>query len=113
MVKYQASGMDRTFSALADPTRRGVLLRLKEEPGLSVSELARPFSLKLPGMMKHLDVLSDAGLITRAKTGRTVSVNLSVGPMREAMEWLKRYEWFSTGSVGRLVVLLEREGGQC
>ena len=66
--------MDRTFSALADPTRRAVLLRLKEEPGLSVSELARPLSLKLPGMMKHLDVLSDAGLITRAKAGRTVSV---------------------------------------
>src|SRR4030088_2412307 len=94
MVKYQASGMDRTFSALADPTRRGVLLRLKEEPGLSVSELARPFSLKLPGMMKHLDVLSDAGLITRSKAGRTVSVNLSVGPMREAMEWLGRVVTF-------------------
>ena len=70
MVKYQASRMDRTFSALADPTRRAVLLRLKEKPGLSVSELARPFSLKLPGMMKHLDVLSDAGLITRSKAGR-------------------------------------------
>jgi DNA-binding transcriptional ArsR family regulator len=110
MVKYQASGMDRTFSALADPTRRGVLLRLKEEPGLSVSELARPFSLKLPGMMKHLDVLSDAGLITRVKTGRTVSVNLSVGPMREAMEWLKRYERFWTVSMDRLVALVEEDG---
>ena len=64
--------MDRTFSALADATRRGVLLRLMSEPGLSVSELARAFSLKLPGMTKHLDVLSDAGLITRTKTGRTV-----------------------------------------
>jgi DNA-binding transcriptional ArsR family regulator len=92
MVKCKASGIDRTFSALSDPTRRDVLLRLKEEPGLSVSELARRFSLKLPGLMKHLDVLSEAGLITRAKTGRTVSVHLSVGPMREAMEWLKRYE---------------------
>src|SRR4030081_544502 len=112
MVKYQASGMDRTFSALADPTRRGVLLRLKEEPGLSVSELARPFSLKLPGMMKHLDVLSDAGLITRAKTGRTVSVHLSVGPMREAMEWLQRYERFWTVSLDRLAVLVEEDGEQ-
>ena len=73
MVKYQSSGMDRTFSALADPTRRGVLARLMDEPGLSVTELARPFDLKLPGMMKHLDVLFDAGLITRSKTGRTVS----------------------------------------
>jgi DNA-binding transcriptional ArsR family regulator len=110
MVKYQASRMDRTFSALADPTRRAVLLRLKEKPGLSVSELARPFSLKLPGMMKHLDVLSDAGLITRSKTGRTVSVHLSVRPMREAMEWLKRYESLWTVSIDRLVALVEKDG---
>ena len=107
MVKYQTSAIDRTFAALADPTRRHLLLRLKDEPGLSVSELARPLSLKLPGMMKHLDVLSDAGLITRAKTGRTVSVNLSVGPMRDAMEWLNRYESLWTVSIDRLVALVE------
>lgn len=111
MVKYQSSRMDRTFSALADPTRRYVLQRLEDEPGLSVSELARPLSLKLPGMMKHLDVLSDAGLITRTKAGRTVSVHLSVGPMREAMEWLKRYERFWTVSLDRLVAFVE-EGGE-
>ena len=110
MVKYQASEIDRTFAALADPTRRHLLLRLKDEPGLSVSELARPLSLKLPGMMKHLDVLSDAGLITRAKTGRTVSVNLSVGPMRDAMEWLKRYESLWTVSLDRLVAFVEEDG---
>ena len=110
MVKYQASEIDRTFAALADPTRRHLLLRLKDEPGLSVSELARPLSLKLPGMMKHLDVLSDAGLITRAKTGRTVSVNLSVGPMRDAMEWLNRYESLWTVSLDRLVALVEKDG---
>ena len=101
--------MDRTFSALADPTRRNLLLRLKEEPGLSVSELARPLSLKLPGMMKHLDVLSDAGLITRSKSGRTVSVHLSPGPMREAMAWLKRYERFWTASIDRLVAFVEED----
>lgn len=110
MVKYQESGMGRTFAALADPTRRHLLLRLKDEPGLSVSELARPLSLKLPGMMKHLDVLSDAGLITRTKTGRTVSVNLSVGPMRDAMEWLNRYESLWMVSIDRLVALVEEDG---
>ena len=110
MVKYQASAIDRTFSALADPTRRRILLQLKDEPGLSVSELARPLSLKLPGMMKHLDVLSDAGLITRAKTGRTVSVNLSAEPMREAMEWLNRYQRFWTVSLDRLAALVEADG---
>jgi DNA-binding transcriptional ArsR family regulator len=112
MVKYQASAMDRTFSALADPTRRYVLQRLEDESGLSVSELARPLSLKLPGMMKHLDVLSDAGLITRTKTGRTVSVRLSVEPMREAMAWLQRYERFWTASLDRLVALVEEEGAR-
>lgn len=102
--------MDRTFSALADPTRRHVLQRLMDEPGLSVSELARPFSLKLPGMMKHLDVLSDAGLITRTKTGRTVSVHLVVEPMQEAVQWLNRYERFWTQSLDRLVALVEKDG---
>lgn len=102
--------MDRTFSALSDPTRRGVLLRLMSEPGLSVSELASQHSLKLPGMTKHLDVLSDAGLISRTKIGRTVSVNLSAGPMQEAMEWLKRYESFWTVSMDRLVELVEKDG---
>ncbi len=102
--------MDRTFSALADPTRRRILLQLKEKPGLSVSELARPLSLKLPRTMKHLDVLSDAGLIKRKKTGRTVSVHLSAAPMREAMEWLKRYERFWTVSLDRLAALVEEDG---
>jgi DNA-binding transcriptional ArsR family regulator len=112
MVKFKASDIDRTFSALADPTRRGILLRLMDEPGLSVSELALPFSAKLPGMMKHLDVLSDAGLITRTKTGRTVSVNLSATPMQEAMDWLRRYERFWTVSLDRLVALVEVDDEQ-
>jgi DNA-binding transcriptional ArsR family regulator len=102
--------MDGTFWALADPTRRAVLQRLMKEPGLSVSELAKPLSLKLPGMTKHLDVLSDAGLITRTKTGRTVAVNLSPAPMREAMAWLSQYESFWTVSLDRLVAFVE-EGG--
>jgi DNA-binding transcriptional ArsR family regulator len=111
MAKYHASALDRTFSALADPTRRGVLLRLMDEPGLSVSALAGLHSLKLPGMTKHLNVLSDAGLITRAKTGRTVAVNLSVEPMQEAIAWLNRYERFWTASLDRLSALVE-DGGE-
>jgi DNA-binding transcriptional ArsR family regulator len=109
-VKYRASAMDRTFAALADPTRRSVLMRLKDEPGASVSELAKPLSLKLPGLMKHLDVLSDAGLITRTKTGRTVAVHLSPDPMREAMAWLGKYERFWTASLDRIVTLVEGDG---
>lgn len=86
-------------------------MRLKDEPGLSVSELARPHALKLPGLMKHLDVLSDAGLISRTKAGRSVSVRLSTAPMQEAMEWLGRYERLWTVSIDRLAALVEDEGG--
>lgn len=110
MAKHKTSGMDRTFRALADSTRRGVLQRLMHEPGLSVSDLASSCSLKLPGMTKHLEVLSDAGLITRTKTGRTVAVNLSAAPMREAMAWLNQYERFWTVSLDRLAALVEEDG---
>jgi DNA-binding transcriptional ArsR family regulator len=109
MVKYKTSQIDRTFSALADPTRRHLLLRLKDDPGLSVSELARPLSLKLPGLMKHLNVLSDAGLIKRTKTGRTVSVEISAGPMQQAMAWLQKYESFWTVSLDRLATFVEED----
>lgn len=85
-------GLDRTFAALSDPTRRALLTQLSERPGLSVSELARPFAMSLPSVMKHLDVLSDAGLISRRKTGRTVACRLTPGAIQEAMGWLSRHE---------------------
>ncbi|MGO4674712.1 ArsR/SmtB family transcription factor [Bosea sp. 2YAB26] len=94
MVKYQEPSLDRTFAALADPTRRALLARLEGVDSVSVSDLARPFPVTLPAIMKHLDVLSDAGLITREKTGRTVSCRLNAAPMEEAMGWLRRYERF-------------------
>ena len=99
--------LDRTFAALVDPTRRAILARLEREDGASVSELARPFAIKLPAVMKHLDVLDDAGLITRSKAGRTVTVRLSPGPMREAVDWLRRYERFWSGSLDRLAAYAE------
>jgi DNA-binding transcriptional ArsR family regulator len=111
MVKYPESQLSRTFAALVDPTRRGMLARLEREPGLSITELARPFSLKLPAIMKHLDVLSEAGLITRSKAGRTVSVQLSPAPMKEAFAWLKRYERFWSARLDRLVGFLEEDEG--
>jgi DNA-binding transcriptional ArsR family regulator len=110
VAKQHSSALDRTFRALADPTRRGVLQRLIDEPGLSVSDLAESFALKLPGMTKHLDVLSDAGLITRTKTGRTVAVALSPAPMREAVAWLAQYERFWSASLDRLTALVEQDG---
>jgi DNA-binding transcriptional ArsR family regulator len=103
MVKYQRQ-LDRTFAALVDPTRRSILAHLERQDGASVSELAEPFRIKLPAVMKHLDVLANAGLITRSKAGRTVTVRLRAQPMKEAMEWLRHYERFWSGSLDRLAV---------
>jgi hypothetical protein len=57
--------------------------------------------------MKHLDALADAGLVSRSKTSRTVSVELTPAPMQEAMDWLQRYERFWSKSIDRLVELVE------
>jgi DNA-binding transcriptional ArsR family regulator len=59
--------------------------------------------------MKHLDVLVEAGLVTRSKLGRTVTVRLSPQPMRAALDWLRRYERFWSGSLDRLTVYAERK----
>ena len=106
MVNY-SERLDRTFAALVDPTRRAILARLEREESASVSELARPFAIKLPAVMKHLDVLDEAGLITRSKIGRTVTVRLSPEPIREAMDWLSRYERFWSASLDRLAAYAE------
>jgi DNA-binding transcriptional ArsR family regulator len=103
MVNYQAR-LDRTFAALVDPTRRAILTRLERAGEATVSDLASPFAIKLPAVMKHLDVLDAAGLIRRRKVGRTVTVRLSAEPMREAMTWLRRYERFWSASLERLAV---------
>jgi DNA-binding transcriptional ArsR family regulator len=108
MVNYQRQ-LDRTFAALVDPTRRAILARLEREDGASVSALAKPFAIKLPAVMKHLDVLDNAGLITRSKAGRTVTVRLSPEPMRAAMDWLRRYERFWSASLDRLAAYAERK----
>ncbi len=109
MVKQQPAELDRVFSALADPTRRALLAQLGDREAVSVSELARPFAMSLPAVMKHLDVLSDAGLVTRSKTGRTVTCQLNAAPMEEAMNWLTRYQIFWTRQLDRLQALLEGE----
>jgi DNA-binding transcriptional ArsR family regulator len=109
MVNNQDPGLDRTFAALSDPTRRALIMRLGEQESLSVSELARPFAMSLPAVMKHLDVLSDAGLITRTKTGRTVACALTAAPMEQAMDWLGRYQRFWSEQLDRLAAFVEEE----
>src|SRR5471032_279501 len=109
MVYYSPAALDRTFAALADPTRRALVARLSEADDISISELAKPFAMSLPAVMKHLDVLSDAGLVTRAKTGRTVACRLRAEPMEKANEWLNRYQRFWTERLDQLAAFLEKE----
>ena len=109
MVNYRAKPLDRIFAALADPTRRALVARLADNESLTVSELARPFPVSLPAIMKHLDVLSDAGLIARSKSGRTVNCQLTAAPMKSAMDWLHRYERFWSERLNRLAALLEED----
>jgi DNA-binding transcriptional ArsR family regulator len=110
MAKFEGQQqLDRTFAALLDPTRRAILARLEQDGSVSIGELARPFAIKLPAVMKHLDVLGRAGLITRLKQGRTVAVRLSPEPMEEAMNWLRRYERFWAARLDRLAAYAEAE----
>src|SRR5262244_2399970 len=108
MVNY-GERLDRTFAALVDPTRRAILARLEREDGASISALAEPFAIKLPAVMKHLDVLADAGLITRTKRGRTVDVQLAAKPLQSASAWLRDFERFWSPALDRLAAHAERK----
>ena len=85
--------LDDVFAALSDATRREVVERLLHGPA-TVTELAQPHGMSLPGFMKHLRVLEDAGLVIRSKEGRVVSCELAAEPMREAARWLAHNEQF-------------------
>jgi DNA-binding transcriptional ArsR family regulator len=109
MVYYTNAQLDQAFAALADPTRRAILDRLARAEGLAVTEIAAPFAVSLPAVMKHLDVLARAGLIERAKTGRTVRCTLRAQPMETAMQWLGRYERFWSRQLDALAKFVEEE----
>jgi DNA-binding transcriptional ArsR family regulator len=109
MVYYSTDRLNRVFAAVADPTRRALLAELEGRESVTISELAKPFAMSLPAVMKHLDVLSDAGLITKTKTGRTVTCRLTAAPMEQAMEWLSRYQRFWTAQLDRLAAFVEKD----
>src|SRR5437868_14090442 len=109
MVKYSDDALDTVFAALADKTRRGILETLSQGNDLAVSELARPHDMSLPGFMKHLRVLEDAGLIARSKEGRVVSCELSAAPMQAAAAWISRYEKFWTEKLDSLARYLYQQ----
>lgn len=98
--------LDATFIALADPTRRAILARLKAGDA-TVNELAAPFAISQPAVSKHLKILQRAGLVTRSSVGTSRPVRIEAGPMREAADWLEKYREFWERSYQRLDALLE------
>jgi DNA-binding transcriptional ArsR family regulator len=102
MVNYQTVQLDRTFAALTDATRRAILARLEADGPTTISDIAEPLPIKLPAVLKHLGVLEDAGLITRSKAGRVVTVRLDARPMKPALSYLQRYERFWTSRLDHL-----------
>lgn len=107
MVKYREH-LDATFSALADPTRRAILAALSGGQA-SVTELARPYSISLPAVMKHLRVLEGAGLVSQEKTGRIRRCRLAVQPLKQASEWLSYYRTFWENQLDALQRYLAQE----
>ncbi len=86
-----------------------MLEHLRRREHLTVSELARPFDVSLPAILKHLHVLSSAGLVVCEKRGRTVNCRLDSRPMKDAILWMGRYERYWLGKLDRLAAFVETE----
>ncbi len=107
MVKYSPKTLDRTFAALADPTRRHILAHLASGDKC-VTHLARPHAMSLPAVSKHLRVLEKAGLLRRRRYGRVHEMQLDAKPLKQAAQWVEEYRKFWEGSLDRLAAYLEK-----
>jgi DNA-binding transcriptional ArsR family regulator len=97
----EASNLDGTFAALADPTRRAILARLALGEA-TVNELAAPFAISLPAVSRHLKVLEHAALIVRTRDGKHRRCRLNAHGLSEAAEWIAFYRRFWNDSFDRL-----------
>ena len=102
----QAERLDRTFAALADPTRRTIIARLAKGEA-TVTELAAPFDMSQPAISKHLKVLERAGLISRGRDAQRRPCRLEAAPLREVTDWLERYRDLWDARFDRLDNLLD------
>ena len=107
MVKYSSKTLNRTFAALADPTRRKILAHLARGDR-RVTDLARPYDMSLPAISKHLRVLEKAGLLRRRRYGRVHEMQLEAAPLKHAAKWVEEYRRFWEGSLDRLAAYLEK-----
>lgn len=103
----QPDQLSLTLSAIADPTRRAILMRLMDGEA-SVKELAAPFEMSIPAICKHLKVLEGAGLISRGRNAQLRPCRLEAQPLREAVGWIEEFSKHWDTSLNRLDGLLER-----
>jgi DNA-binding transcriptional ArsR family regulator len=104
----QSKVLDRTFSALSDPTRRDILERLTAGPA-SISQLAAPIGISLPGVMKHVRILEEAKLVTTEKRGRARECRIAPGDMDEVTDWIAHYRRMWEQRLDRLEAYLEQQ----
>jgi DNA-binding transcriptional ArsR family regulator len=104
--EMQTDPLSATFAALADPTRRAILARLANGEA-TVTELAEPFRMSLPGVSKHLKVLESAGLISKGRDAQWRPCRLEGKPLRDVAEWMNTYRRFWDESMDRLDVYLQ------
>jgi len=105
MVEYPEARLSETFTALADPTRRAILARLRAGP-LRVTEIAAPFDMSLNAVSKHLKLLEKARLVRREVRGREHHCSLDAGPLQEAADWTASYRDFWETRLDALARLL-------
>lgn len=110
MVQYQAE-LDRTFAALADPTRRSILERLGHGSA-TISELTEPFEMSLTGLKKHVRVLEDVELVTTEKVGRARRCTLGPRGLEDAQHWIDTYRQMLEARLDRFGELLEQTKGE-
>ena len=111
MVKSPSQVLDRAFSALSDPTRRAILERLGRGPA-TISELAHPFGISLPGLLKHVRILEQADLVITEKHGRTRQCRLGSEELDEVAQWIQTYRSRLEGRLDRLEGYLQRSKGR-
>lgn len=103
--------LDATFAALADPTRRAILDRLRRGEA-TVTELAKPHAMSLPAVSRHLKVLEHAGLVAKGRDAQWRPCRLDAGPLREVDAWLHDYRAFFTDRLDRLEAQLAAESAR-
>src|ERR1700749_2023999 len=106
MVQYSKAGLDASFSAISDATRRGVLEQLGRSDA-SITDLAEKFHMTLTGMKKHVGVLEHAGLVSTEKVGRVRTCKLGLRGLVEEAAWIERYRQLWAARFDELDMVVE------